>query len=120
MRGSMQERTIAWYSPWTTGVTPGGAPSSLLAISERNFVVEIAVGGAAAPAAARTGAAVARRIPAAATHVAIVVVAAAFHRAAAAARAVEHRQFAAEALQHDLGRIALLAVLVGPFAGLQR
>src|SRR5262249_42712967 len=29
------------------------------------------------------------------------------------------RQFAAEALQHDLGRIALLPLLVGPFARLQ-
>ena len=39
--------------------------------------------------------------------------------AAFAARSSMH-QFAAEALQHDFGRVFLVAVLVGPFAGLQR
>src|SRR5262249_18616721 len=36
------------------------------------------------------------------------------------ALAVEHGQLAAEALEDDLGRIALRPGLVGPFAGLQR
>src|SRR5579883_3117875 len=40
-------------------------------------------------------------------------------RAGAAAGAVEHRQLAAEAAEDDLGRIALLTRIVGPFAGLQ-
>src|SRR5439155_8927882 len=39
--------------------------------------------------------------------------------AAAAASAVQHRQFAAEALQYHLGRVFLDAGVVGPFAGLQ-
>jgi hypothetical protein len=38
--------------------------------------------------------------------------------AAAAAAAVEQDELAAEALKHDLGRIAVGARLVGPFAGL--
>src|SRR4249919_2164219 len=37
-----------------------------------------------------------------------------------AAGAIEHRQRRVEALQHDLGRIAVLAVFVLPFARLQR
>src|SRR5580765_166309 len=37
-----------------------------------------------------------------------------------AAGAVEHGQRRVEALQHDLGRVAVLAVLVLPFARLQR
>src|SRR5688572_13342852 len=41
------------------------------------------------------------------------------HLAAPPAAAVEDRQFAAEALQHHLGRVFLLARLVGPFARLQ-
>jgi hypothetical protein len=40
--------------------------------------------------------------------------------AAAAIAAVEHGHLRVEALQHDLRRIAILAVLVLPFAGLQR
>ena len=38
----------------------------------------------------------------------------------AASGAIEHRQRRVEALQHDLGRVAVLAVLVLPFARLQR
>src|SRR5690606_24672892 len=38
---------------------------------------------------------------------------------AAAGRAVEHRQRAIEAAQHDLGRITVLPVLVLPLAGLE-
>src|SRR5581483_4755727 len=37
----------------------------------------------------------------------------------AAAGTIEHRQRRVEALQHDLGRVAVLPVLVLPFAGLQ-
>src|SRR5579863_4201980 len=37
-----------------------------------------------------------------------------------AAARVKHGQFALESADHDLGRIALLALLVGPLAGLQR
>src|SRR5258706_3517143 len=37
----------------------------------------------------------------------------------AAILAIQHGQFAAEILQHHLGRVFLRAVLVGPFAGLQ-
>ena len=40
--------------------------------------------------------------------------------ATAAATAVEHGQGRVEALQHDFGRVLLVAALVGPFAGLQR
>ena len=40
--------------------------------------------------------------------------------ATAAAAAVEHGQGRVETLQHDFGRVLLDAVLVGPFAGLQR
>ena len=36
-----------------------------------------------------------------------------------AAGAIEHRQLAAEALQHHFGGVALLTAVVGPFAGLQ-
>src|SRR5262245_41520727 len=37
-----------------------------------------------------------------------------------AARPVEHGELAVEALQHDLGRVLVLALLVLPFARLQR
>src|SRR3712207_8858531 len=40
--------------------------------------------------------------------------------AAAFAATVEQGQLAAEALEHHLGRVALLAFLVGPLAGLDR
>src|SRR3954463_4189347 len=39
--------------------------------------------------------------------------------AAFTAAAVQHGQFAAEILQHHFGGVFLLAVLVGPFAGLE-
>src|SRR6185503_754061 len=39
---------------------------------------------------------------------------------APAAGAIEHRQRRVEALQHDLGRVAVLAVFVLPLARLQR
>src|SRR4249919_3898830 len=41
-------------------------------------------------------------------------------RAATAAGAIEHRELRVEALQHDLGRVAVLPVFVLPFARLQR
>jgi len=41
------------------------------------------------------------------------------HPAAATLAAVEHGELAAEAAEDDLGRVFLLARLVGPFAGLQ-
>ena len=41
------------------------------------------------------------------------------HLAARSAAPVEQRQLAAELLQHDLGRLALVAVLVRVFARLQ-
>src|SRR5512139_336700 len=77
---------------------------------ERNVVVEVAVesGGGArllfAAAAAPEAAAIVG---------ALVIVA-----AAARAALVEQHELAAEALQHDLGRIAVLAVIVLPLAGL--
>src|SRR5688572_6380142 len=40
--------------------------------------------------------------------------------ATAAAAAVQHHHRAVEAVEHDLGGIFFGAVLVGPFAGLQR
>src|SRR5690242_19651958 len=39
--------------------------------------------------------------------------------AAVTALGIQHGQLAAEILQHDLGRVFLGAVLVGPFAGLE-
>ena len=83
--------------------------------SERNLVVHVvALAGAghgrlalARAAASGRSSRNRRRCPAAA-------------RRAAAAAAVEHGQRRVEALQHDLGRVFVVAVLVGPFAGLQR
>src|SRR5438067_2343408 len=98
---------------------------------ERDFVVEVGVAAAAAaapcPATGRAGAAVARRVApitrigtaAKAALVKAFAGAAARALAAAAPGAVEHRQFAAEFLQHDLGRVFLDAGVVGPFARLQ-
>ena len=63
-------------------------------------------GGAAAAAAA------AAEVARAAEAVAIIVA------GTAAVAPVEQHKLAAEALQHHLGRIAVLARLVGPFAGL--
>src|SRR5579884_4484188 len=86
--------------------------------SERDLVVEIVDGDAGA--GGPSPAAGARRIVEAAA-VALLVAAGGLHRAAAAAAgAVQHCQFAPESLQDDLGRIALLAAVVGPFARLQR
>src|SRR3954451_12155551 len=74
----------------------------------------------AAPAAApprRCGAALHRRGAAEIAPAADLALLLVF--AATAAAAIEQRQVAAEALDHDLGRILLLAGLVGPFAGLE-
>src|SRR6185312_15505291 len=87
--------------------------------SKRDFVVEIA----ARPTAAATAAGRDRagRGGSAAAHILLVVVAAATATAAAlAAGAVQHRQLAPETLQHNLGRVPLRPLLVGPFARLQR
>src|SRR5690606_28019855 len=67
---------------------------------------------------AARGVAAARRTAAAAavTAAAIAVVTAAAARAAAA---VQHVQFAAKGAQRDFGRVAVIAALVLPFAGLQ-
>src|SRR5579885_2659050 len=73
--------------------------------SERDVVVEI--GRPATPATGR------RRLGEA-------LAALGTGRAGTAAAAVEHGELAAEALQHHLGRGALLARLVAPFPGLQR
>src|SRR5688572_6697801 len=84
-------------------------------ILKRNLVVEVA--------AAARGLAAAAATPAASAIAAGAAVAAALllsrARAAAARAAVEHGQLAAEALEHDLGRVFLGARLVGPFAGLE-
>src|SRR5579883_1276046 len=78
---------------------------------ERNVVVEF---GTLAARRGTTAAATRRRRSEVLVHAA-----AAHRRAAAVAAAVEHGERAAEARDHDLGRIALLAALVGPFAGRQ-
>src|SRR5262249_43266517 len=77
---------------------------------ERNLVVEVAAARAWRPAAAAGCAGLRRAL------MGRLGVAAGF---AAGAAGVEHGEFAAEALQHDLGRVFLLAGLVGPFARLQ-
>src|SRR3954468_18479601 len=81
--------------------------------SERDFVVEIAA--LAAPARHR-GLPLARSRARRAEVAALGVVAA----TSAAARAIEHGQRRVEALQHHFGRVLLHALLVGPFARLQR
>src|SRR5437763_11625298 len=87
--------------------------------SERDFVVEVGV-AAAGGAAAHRGRGGAGGVVAATAEILVV---AAFARAAALAAGapstIQHRQFAAEFLQHHLGRVFFLALLVGPFAGLQ-
>src|SRR5262245_50221036 len=73
---------------------------------ERNLVVEVVAGaghGGLALARGRAGGAEVGR--------AAVV--------ALAAGAIQHCELRIEALQHDLGGVALLALLIGPFAGLQ-
>src|SRR5690606_23823617 len=52
--------------------------------------------------------------------VATAAVAAAITSALAVAAAAQHGQLAVEALDDDLGRVLLDALLIGPFAGLQR
>src|SRR5947209_13567609 len=80
---------------------------------ERDLVVEIAA--LAAPAGHR-GLPFARGRTGRAEVAALGVVAA----TSAAARAIEHGERRVEALQHHLGRVLLHALLVGPFARLQR
>src|ERR1700733_14191035 len=83
--------------------------------SERNLVVHIAARGSGR---GRSGD-LARR--SGRTELAGVIgIGAAGRSAAGAPGAVEQRQFAAKSLQPCLGRIAILAGLVLPFAGLQR
>src|SRR5829696_1462526 len=86
--------------------------------SERNIVVEI-VPPAASAGAGRRGAALhgggAAEI-AAAAHLARLLV---IVPARAALAAIEDREVAPEALDHDLGRVLLLAGLIRPFAGLK-
>src|SRR5205807_8145289 len=96
----------------TCGAGRGGRGAGRAGVGE-------AGGGAAAPR--RAGGAARRAAEAAGTAFAV----AAFHRGAAGphagavAGAVQHRQLTLEAGQHDLGRVAFLALLVGPFAALQ-
>src|SRR5689334_13093979 len=80
--------------------------------SERDVVVQVGIerGGGGARLRARCAAEII------AATLAIIVAAA--KAGAAPAAAVEQDQLAAEALQHDLGRIAVGARLVLPFAGL--
>src|SRR6185437_12824816 len=85
--------------------------------SERNLVIHI-VATAAATAASASHRRTARCGRARRAEVAVA--SAEVGRARAAARAIEHRQRRVEALQHDLGRVAVLPVLVLPFARLQR
>src|SRR3954465_13951916 len=81
--------------------------------SERNLIIEIAA--LAAPARHR-GLPFARGRARRAEVAALGVVAA----TSAAARAIEHGQRRVEPLQHHFGRVFLHALLVGPFARLQR
>src|SRR5262252_7986238 len=79
--------------------------------SERNFVVHVL-----APSGARHGG-LARRAPAAErSEVGSGIVRT---EIPAAARAIKHGKLGAEALQHHLGRVAILALLILPFARLQ-
>src|SRR6185312_11292972 len=89
------------------------SPADAAAPSERDLVVHVV-------ALAATGARhcrAARRGRTGRAEIAAAVGAGARARAAAA---VEHGQVRIEALQHDLGRVAVVAVLVLPFARLQR
>src|SRR5664279_3180538 len=78
--------------------------------SERNFVVHVA--GLAGAGQRRL--ALARHARAAGTEVIAAV------GAGAAAAGIEHGELRIEALQHHFGRVAVVAVLVLPFARLQR
>src|SRR3954463_7873447 len=82
--------------------------------SERNLVVEIAA--LAAPARHR-GLPFARGWARRAEVAAVAIITAA---TSAAARAIEHGERRVEALQHHFGRVLLDALLVCPFARLQR
>src|SRR4051794_8526069 len=90
--------------------------SRLSAASERDVVVEVVDRHTAAR---RGGAGGARVVAETAAGIAFVIAALCRRPAGAAAGAIEHRQLAAKALQYDLGRVTLLAAIVGPFAGLQ-
>src|SRR5882762_582950 len=90
---------------------------SRIILLERNFVVEVVV--AAAPAAAGRGGGARGAAEAAGVALVVAAFAGTAALAAAARGAVEHRQFAAEFLQHDLGRVFFDAGVVGPFARLQ-
>src|SRR5690242_647630 len=115
LRGARKDATVAGGRRRSHCEEPQATGQSRATGSERNVVVEVVDRGAAAG----RGGGGARLVAEAAAGIAFIV--AAFdRRAAGAAGAVEHRQFAAKALQHDLGRVALLAAVVGPFAGLQR
>src|ERR1700751_1575625 len=86
---------------------------------ERDVVVEVVD---RSPGAGWGGGAPRRRLVLKAAAGVTLVIAAFPRRSAGAAGApcpIQHRQLAAEAVQHDLGRVALLAALIGPFAGLQ-
>src|SRR5690242_13435167 len=88
-------------------------------LSERDVVVEVVDRFAGGTAAGGGGAGPGGLVAKATAAVAVVVVIAALGRDRTA-RAVEHRQLAGKSVQHDLGRVALLVLLVGPFARLQR
>src|SRR6266403_5832777 len=83
--------------------------------SERNLVVEVV-----APGSGHGGLPLARSgRPARTGRAKIAAAAFGIGRRAAAPCPVEHGQFRAEALEHDLGRIAVLAGLVLPLARLE-
>src|SRR5690606_1441411 len=95
-------------------------------LSERDLVVEVtgSPATAAAPAESAASATAAARGTIAVSRARLAKVGAATAAIAdlaalALAAGVEHLQLAAELLQHDLGRVAVLAVLVLPLAGLQ-
>src|SRR3546814_3895596 len=95
--------------------------SNVVRASERHVVIQIAVERRAAAKAAWLLAAAAPALAAAKTAsaaAAAIVIATGIAASATAATAVEQHQFAAKALEHDLGRKFLGARLVGPFPGL--
>src|SRR5262245_38273928 len=88
----------------------GGRTLDLNRDLERNVVIELGL----AAARRRTAATSAARRTASEILVGTAAATAAF--TAATAAAVEHGERAAEARDHDLGRVALLAALVGPLS----
>src|SRR5689334_5551132 len=100
-----------------SALTPTGLGGIEARISERDFVVHVA---APAPADRRRHGRLscAPRRCARGAEVGAALLGGKV-AAASAAGAVEHLQRGIEALQHDLGRVAILAVLVLPFACLQ-